>query len=219
MWGYNIFFQEQLVMNKKDVITYLKAHPNFLQQHPQLVLGTSIDVNDSAGNLSLVSYQAKTLQKAYQKLERILKNIQKTATFNEQSQKQVYKFIINILKQKTKKDIIDLFNQKAAKFFKLVAVELYIWSDKTYNKYKAQQIAIKRYLDKQGAYFGAMDDKHKDLFFSNPTQTVAILPLKNLRYGAIIWASKDDYFSADNASEILLTFISDVCYEQLQKIT
>ena len=204
-------------MNDKIVQAYLQKNPDFLINHPQILIDLNLPPQVKEGNLSIIDYQVKLLKERYQTLDAQLADLIDVAKFNELSQLQTQQFILKIIKQTDRKSLDKLMQITLAKKFKLAQSKLIIWSEQRHIKAENKRQLL-RYIDQSSVYFGSINEPESRLIFDKHPKSIALVPLKSTRYGLLALASSDERFSQTNISEILLSLIANVAYIILQGI-
>ena len=90
---------------EREVLDYIRAHPDFLTQHPELL--ALLEVPHSCGNaVSLVEHQVAVLKDNNRRLQRKLRELVDNATRNQDRVQQLLTLSLDLLECETAGDVV-----------------------------------------------------------------------------------------------------------------
>lgn len=204
-------------MNSDKILQYLLDHPDFLINNEEVLLANNLVLNNDSNIKYIIEYQAELLKKDNQKLQQELAEIVAVADFNYNEQLKIQKFVLSIIKQKSLTQLLDFLIKNIPKKFNLLTAVIIIWRKSDIKQ--ANKDKILRYLDDNQPYCGIINDEDNDLLFNNKSASVAIMPIGSTNYGILALSAKDKRFFDDNISTNLLSFLADVIYLSIIKVS
>ena len=204
------------MINEQQITQYLLDNPSYVQNNLALFLEDNLQAVSDNQNLSLSAYQTKQFYKKYKDTHTQLNELVEVADTNYQAQQKVYDFVAKILQQKDKVGVANLLNNRAKNIFNIAEAKLIIWQQSGLKKSEMQR--LKRYLDSSSVYFGTMDTVDKIHLFKKTIKTIALVPLKRVNNGMLVFGANDDYFADNKADASLLKLMADVIYWHLKNV-
>lgn len=100
-----------------DIAAYLKDHPDFFEQYPQILALMRVTHADTGGAISLIERQVSVLRENNKSLERKLVELVQIARANEQLSRQLHDFASELLGTKSLSDVIAVAQDKIRELF------------------------------------------------------------------------------------------------------
>lgn len=100
-----------------DIAAYLKTHPEFFEQYPQILALMRLTHAGTGGTVSLIERQVSVLREQNKTLERKLAELVQIARANEQLSRQLHDFASELLGTKSLSDVIAVAQDKIRELF------------------------------------------------------------------------------------------------------
>jgi uncharacterized protein YigA (DUF484 family) len=108
---------EAASLEAADIAIWLKDHPDFFEQHPQLLALMRVNHAGTGGAVSLIERQVSVLREQNRSLERKLVELVQIARANEQLSRQLHDFASELLGTKSLSDVIAVAQDKIRELF------------------------------------------------------------------------------------------------------
>lgn len=100
-----------------DIVAYLKEHPDFFENYPQILALMRVTHTDTGNAISLIERQVSVLREHNKSLERKLVELVQIARANEQLSRQLHDFASELLGTKSLSDVIAVAQDKIRELF------------------------------------------------------------------------------------------------------
>ncbi|HEX5056212.1 MAG TPA: DUF484 family protein [Gammaproteobacteria bacterium] len=120
---------EAASLEAADVMSYLKEHPDFFEQYPQILALMRVTHAGTGGAVSLIERQVAVLRDQNRSLERKLIELVQIARANEQLSRQLHDFASELLGTKSLSDVIAVAQDKIRELFNTDFVALRLLDD------------------------------------------------------------------------------------------
>lgn len=108
---------ESASLEAADIVAWLKEHPDFFDQYPQILALMRVTHPDTGGAVSLIERQVSVLREQNKSLERKLVELVQIARANEQLSRQLHDFASELLGTKSLSDVIAVAQDKIRELF------------------------------------------------------------------------------------------------------
>jgi uncharacterized protein len=108
---------EAASLEAADIAAWLKEHPDFFEQNPQILALMRVSHAGTGGAVSLIERQVSVLREQNKTLERKLVELVQIARANEQLSRQLHDFASELLGTKTLSDVIAVAQDKIRELF------------------------------------------------------------------------------------------------------
>src|SRR5688572_15882591 len=108
---------ESASLEAADIAAYLKEHPDFFEQYPQILALMRVAHAGTGGTVSLIERQVSVLRDQNRSLERKLVELVQIARANEQLSRQLHDFASELLGTKSMSDVIAVAQDKIRELF------------------------------------------------------------------------------------------------------
>ncbi|GLP97474.1 DUF484 family protein [Paraferrimonas sedimenticola] len=173
-------------LDARMVRDYLLEHPDFFAHHPELLLTLRLS-HQQKGSVSLIERQQETMRQRMRQLEEEITNLMTVATRNEQIFRFNSALCLELLKAKSRDEILTLMRDSLQAEFAIRRVEI-VEVEK--DNFGAQKVYQHRLI--AGQYFGRLSDAESQSLFRAPVGSVALLKLDFDETPAILAFAHDD---------------------------
>jgi uncharacterized protein len=108
---------EAASLEAADIASWLKEHPDFFEENPQILALMRVTHAGTGGAVSLIERQVSVLREQNRSLERKLVELVQIARANEQLSRQLHDFASELLGTKTLSDVIAVAQDKIRELF------------------------------------------------------------------------------------------------------
>jgi hypothetical protein len=210
------------------IATYLQQHPEFLEQHPDIVAGLRLTTALGGRTVSLQERQVEILRDKIRQLELKLAAFMRNASGNELIMANLHQWTLQLLTEHTPSELPAALISATQTCFDVPAATLRLWHTKA--EFAEQDFILD---DEEARSFsdshsnpicGASAGQPGTLWLDDAAsmQSVALLPLRKpgaeASFGLMVLGSPDPQrFAADLATDILAR-ICDIASARLQPL-
>ena len=185
---------DKALLAEQVVLDYLQAHPEFFQQHPQLLASMRL-AHQQRGSVSLVERQLELQREKIQALEDDITRLMSVARQNEQIFLAFNQLQAGLYQAKNLEDAQSSLQQFTAAMPQVSECRLIKLTDA--DSAAPYQMLLSRRLNAQGVYLGRLNKEEQQAIFAGNIHSVALMlirdaeqPLALLAFGSEL----DDHF-------------------------
>lgn len=198
----------------QDVISYLRAHPNFLVQHPQLLAELNVP-HETGATVSLVERQVGVLRDDNARHKKQLEDLLRHARSNEQLTRKIHALVLTLMNAVGPQAIFACLERGLCAEFGAERVESYIFADSAaldgdaltpfVGREATQRAAFASVLAARCSACGVLDDAQRATFDADFKGSAVIMPLVGQGWDGIVVCASNDAarYSADMGTELL----------------
>ena len=190
-------------LSEQQVVDFLSANQNFLQNHPELLTQLSI-YHEPTGTTSLVRRQQSLLQNKNSELTNKLSSLVEIATNNEHIFKVFNQCYRCLLECDTLPELNSKLSQIVCKGFHLKACRLHAFNQQLHNNLITDKLA------EQVCFLGRLNPNEQQLLFGQQVASAAVYlvgPRQNPQ-AILAFASNDEaHYHPEKSSLFVLEFI------------
>ena len=204
----------QAPVSAQDVAAYLRAHPDFLVQHPQLLSELSIP-HDTGATVSLVERQVGVLREENARQKKQFEDLIRHARHNEQLTQKIHALVLNLMNAVGPQAIFACLERGLCADFGADRVESFIFADSAavdgdslapfVGAAAPARSAFAPVIGARSSACGVLEDDQRQAFDADFKGSAVVMPLIGQGWdGVVVCASKDaGRYSADMGTELL----------------
>lgn len=210
-------------LDAESVIDYLKHHPDFLQQHPQLLDYLEID-HPSGTAVSLVERQISVLRERNVDMRHRLNHLTANARDNDKIYDQTRELVLQIVSAETTAQLQQSFNRAMSRAFNVEHACMVLYSEAKGCRTESQDTVsstIGALFSGKKAVCGALREAEFQFLFpaAKGAGSAAIVPIKmDSTLGFIAIGSDDGNRYHSDVGTVFLTHIADVIARVLPRL-
>ncbi len=216
---------EPRMLSSVEVETYLKKHPDFFNQHPDLVRSLSIP-HDSGSAVSLLEHQVTLLRDRNNQFHSRLDTLLDHAKENDRKFQQTRKFVLSALRARDLPELSDAVERSLYDDFGVPACSFIIFSESEIQGVRSERILdanrhIGSILTGQKATCGQFPSAEMSwLFQRSGIKSAAIAPLQKLQLlGLLAVGHPDESFYNSGIGTLFLNYVSEVLSELIPELS
>ncbi len=198
----------------QDVIAYLRAHPGFLELHPQLLSELTIP-HETGASVSLVERQVGVLREENARQKKQFEDLIRHARLNEQLTQKIHTLVLNLMNAVGPQAIFASLERALRADFGADRVESFIFADSAAvdGQHLAAFVGVEAparrafapVIGARSSACGVLEDEQREVFDASFKGSAVVMPLIGQGWdGVIVCASNDDgRYSADMGTELL----------------
>lgn len=202
------------LVDAQDVIDYLRAHPSFLDQHPQLLSELSIS-HETGATVSLVERQVSVLRKENARQKKQFEDLIRHARNNEQLTQKIHALLLSLMNAVGPQAIFACLERGLRADFGADRVDFFIFAESAavdgstlaafVGVASAARAAFAPVIGARMSACGVLEDPQRSALDSGFKGSAVIMPLIGQGWdGVIVCASNDaKRYSADRGTELL----------------
>lgn len=202
------------LVDAQDVIDYLRAHPSFLDQHPQLLSELSIS-HETGATVSLVERQVSVLRGENARQKKQFEDLIRHARNNEQLTQKIHALLLSLMNAVGPQAIFACLERGLRADFGADRVDFFIFAESAavdgstlaafVGVASAARAAFAPVIGARKSACGVLEDPQRSAFDSGFKGSAVIMPLIGQGWdGVIVCASNDaKRYSADRGTELL----------------
>ena len=202
------------LVDAQDVIDYLRAHPSFLDQHPQLLSELSIS-HETGATVSLVERQVSVLREENARLKKQFEDLIRHARNNEQLTQKIHALLLSLMNAVGLQAIFACLERGLRADFGADRVDFFIFAESAavdgstlaafVGVASAARAAFAPVIGARMSACGVLEDPQRSALDSGFKGSAVIMPLIGQGWdGVIVCASNDaKRYSADRGTELL----------------
>ena len=202
------------LVDAQDVIDYLRAHPSFLDQHPQLLSELSIS-HETGATVSLVERQVSVLRKENARQKKQFEDLIRHARNNEQLTQKIHALLLSLMNAVGLQAIFACLERGLRADFGADRVDFFIFAESAavdgstlaafVGVASAARAAFAPVIGARMSTCGVLEDPQRSALDSGFKGSAVIMPLIGQGWdGVIVCASNDaKRYSADRGTELL----------------
>lgn len=202
------------LVDAQDVIDYLRAHPSFLDQHPQLLSELSIS-HETGATVSLVERQVSVLRKENARQKKQFEDLIRHARNNEQLTQKIHALLLSLMNAVGLQAIFACLERGLRADFGADRVDFFIFAESAavdgstlaafVGVASAARAAFAPVIGARMSACGVLEDPQRSALDSGFKGSAVIMPLIGQGWdGVIVCASNDaKRYSADRGTELL----------------
>jgi len=202
----------QSLLDAELVIEYLEQHPNFFEQHPQVLANMNVR-HQQAGSVSLVERQQRILREQIVALQEEITALMSNARRNESIFKGYSALYVELLKCESLEQVLASLEKTFHEQLGLPGLSLKFFDSPmalpeqfTFTSDTHKQLLSKRFQEKP-IYMGRLSKEEQQLLFGNePIESVALVLLgQQQELGMLAFGSKDAAHFDPDMDYLLIT--------------
>ncbi len=198
----------------QDVADYLRAHPNFLVQHPQLLSELSIP-HETGATVSLVERQVGVLREENARQKKQFEDLIRHARHNEQLTHKIHTLVLNLMNAVGPQAIFTCLERGLCAEFGADRVECLIFADSAALDGEAlapfvgvaatARSAFAPVIGARSSACGVLEGEQLRAFDADFKGSAVVMPLLGQGWDGVIVCASDDAgrYSADMGTELL----------------
>lgn len=202
------------LVDAQDVIDYLRAHPSFLDQHPQLLSELSIS-HETGATVSLVERQVRVLREENARQKKQFEDLIRHARNNEQLTQKIHALLLSLMNAVGPQAIFACLERGLRADFGADRVDFFIFAESAavdgstlaafVGVASAARAAFAPVIGARMSACGVLEDPQRSALDSGFKGSAVIMPLIGQGWdGVIVCASNDaKRYSADRGTELL----------------
>ena len=202
------------LVDAQDVIDYLRAHPSFLDQHPQLLSELSIS-HETGATVSLVERQVRVLRAENARQKKQFEDLIRHARNNEQLTQKIHALLLSLMNAVGLQAIFACLERGLRADFGADRVDFFIFAESAavdgstlaafVGVASAARAAFAPVIGARMSACGVLEDPQRSALDSGFKGSAVIMPLIGQGWdGVIVCASNDaKRYSADRGTELL----------------
>lgn len=201
-------------VDAQDVIDYLRAHPNFLDQHPQLLSELSI-AHETGATVSLVERQVGVLRDENARQKKQFEDLIRHARHNELLTQKIHALVLGLMNAVGPQAIFACLERGLRADFGADRVEFFIFAEAAAVDGSALtpfvglasplRVAFAPVIGARMSACGVLEDQQCSAFDAGFKGSAVVMPLSGQAWdGVIVCASNDaGRYSADRGTDLL----------------
>jgi len=217
-------------LQPEQIADYLRLHPDFFHQHPELL--SDLQIPHGSGTVSLVERQVTQLRSENSQMKKRLASLLTNAEINDELLEKTRLLIVRLLQADTPAKLASLLEQGLCN--DLGADHCQVWTMDNYRmsgckQLNSEQVALdlSRLVLSKKPHIGLLRPEETELLFPDQIHEVGsalIIPLfmpspehakMNPLIGVLAIGNKDPDYYRDNMSTSILTYLSDIFVQLL----
>jgi len=213
----------------QDVENYLKAHPEFFQENPELLIDLKVP-HPSGNAVSLIERQVALLRQENKLLNIKIKDLIDVARINERLIDKLHTLSIALIETQSLDEFIDVLKFRIEKDFSASAVSVRIFRNSLQNPVDRDEIILReenglnnfeKFLSHEKPVCGRFNQQQLGFLFGENTENVksmALFPLVNGEASGMVAVASDDpeHFKA-GMSTVFLVSLRDIVSAVLKR--
>lgn len=215
----------------KDVVaTYLTEHPDFFEQHPEIL--EALHLNHESGEAtSLIERQVEQLRASNQDLNRQLNRLVQVASDNEQLMSRLHRLTLELMTINSRQEFFDQLNKSLLEDFNADIVQVCLFDEGPTDEGDEQIRTIapddpalepfRAHLEKSRAICGRLSEGKLEFLFGNKgrwVQSSALVPLgEKGADGMLAIGSSDPARFYPGMGTLFLELLADVISTRLSR--
>ena len=202
------------LVDAQDVIDYLRAHPSFLDQHPQLLSELSI-AHQTGATVSLIERQVGVLREENARQKKQFEDLIRHARHNEQLTHKIHALMLALMNAVGPQAIFSCLERGLRADFGADRVEFIIFAESAavdgstlapfVGVASPARIAFAPVIGSRTSACGVLEDQQRSAFDAGFKGSAVVMPLIGQGWdGVIVCASNDaGRYSADRGTDLL----------------
>ncbi len=210
--------QDKDQLSARDVAAFLKEHPEFFRNFPEIV--AQLDVpHETGATVSLVEYQSKILRNKNNELHERLQQLVENARRNDRLFEQTRKLTLDLLDAQSIEEVEQSLQQCMNAVYNVdyACITLFVPSMTLQSITEVDmQFQLVRHFGRKHAFCGQLSEDQMELFFqeNNPVGSMAACLLKNDLGILALGHKEQDYFKS-NMDTLFLNYVSEIVSRRL----
>lgn len=216
-------------VSEEQVRSFLEAHPDFLDQNPELLTRMNLSHQPGGGAVSLLEKQVQVLRDQQAKTQQQFEQLSTNAELNQKLLEKIENFTIDLLDCRSRQALVSRTHQLLEELFtlnySLLLIESAAWSeiDQGVMRLNDEQLeALAELIGTRQAYMGevpqAVSDAVPDLE-STGLGSVALVPLAlEKRSGYMLLGSDDELRFRKDMGADFLTYLASLLGRLLDRL-
>lgn len=219
----------QKTCNADDVDLYLRNHPDFFQERPELLLDIEVP-HPAGGAVSLIERQVALLRHENKELKSRIKELVEVARENEQLISKLHRVSVALIETETLDDFVEVLSERVQNDFSANLVSVKVFNENLVTAIQRREVVSKndeelnnfdKFLSNKKPICGRFNAEQLHYLFSDYAEKVksmALVPLVNMNaVGMIAIGSEDPNHFKAGMSTAFLTSLSEVASAVLKK--
>lgn len=213
---------EVTLCTDKDVAVYLKQHPDFFEDNPQLL--TALEIPHISGKvISLIERQVSVLRQENKQLRGRIKDLVEIARENENLIAKLHQLNVSLIETRNVQEFMDVLSQKLKDDFSAYAVSIKVYKEAFDTESESEQIVPRKteglklfdkFLKHTTPVCGRFTSEQLEFLFPNAADNIksmALIPLISKEpLGFFAIASDDSERFKAGKSTSFLSSLSEV---------
>ncbi len=210
--------QDKDQLNARDVAAFLKEHPEFFRNFPEIV--AQLDVpHETGATVSLVEYQSKILRNKNKELHERLQQLVENARRNDRLFEQTRRLTLDLLDAQSIEEVEQSLQQCMMAVYEVdyACITLFVPSMTLQSITEVEmQHQLVRHFGQKHAFCGQLSDDQMELFFQEKTAvgSMAACLLRNDLGILALGHKQEDYFKS-NMDTLFLNYVSEIVSRRL----
>lgn len=213
----------------QDVKDYLVEHPDFFEQHPEVLSLISLK-HDSGSATSLLERQIQALRKDNDELQNNIKNLIEIAHDNEILERKSHQIARSLVEIEYTKDIVRDIYKLLVSEFPLLQVRILLQNTATHYELDEDNHVSDQEKTSELYQFILVDNNHECVFLGEQTaaqlfahdseiKSAVAIPLRDRNnFGILILASSDEKRFYQGMGTLFLEYLADLLSAKLKQL-
>ncbi|MDH5327221.1 MAG: DUF484 family protein [Gammaproteobacteria bacterium] len=174
---------ERSPVQEKEVVSYLRQHPDFFERNTMLLAELSVP-HVSGSAVSLVERQVAVLRDKNEHLQKQLDDFLQIAADNEKLSRQVYRFTLDLIQVQAANQLAEMLQHSMRKDFLADDVNLLILDEQLADISSCTRVDSRQFraqfaklLEDGGAMVGRFNDRQREFLFKGRAEKIASMAL------------------------------------------
>lgn len=206
------------------VVDYLKQHPNFLGQHPEVF--SILDIpHDSGSAVSLVERQLKVLREQSNSYREQLEQLVQIARENDNLSHRLHRLTLSLIEAGGFDEVLNTLQDALRDQFNADAVELKLFSNSDLDAHAGELVPalFSDFMSKGRPSCGKISDAQLEYLFGDlatDTVSVALIPISSISLSGILAIGSQDNSRFDSGQSVdFLIQLGELVSQILQSVS